>query len=104
MPHPIYRVTGFDIVGAHRLAVTFNDGTHQEIDFWPVLHGPMFGPLQDLRTFNAVVLDAEAGTLIWPNGADFDATTLHDWSSVCDELASRAQAWTGRGHSDRASG
>ena len=50
--------------------------------------------LQDLTTSNAVVLDQEAGTLMWPNGADFDPTTLHDWPEVCDELSSRAQAWT----------
>jgi hypothetical protein len=104
MPHPIYRVTGFTIVGPHRLAVTFSDGTQQHIDFQPVLHGPMFGPLQDLATFNGVVLDAEAGTLVWPNGADFDPITLHDWPSVCDELAARVQAWGRRQHSNRAAG
>ena len=104
MSHPIYRVTGFEIVGPHRLTVTFNDGTQQHIDLRPVLHGPMFGPLQDLPTFNGVVLDAEAGTLVWPNGADFDPVTLHDWPSVCDELASRAQVWAGRQHSNRATG
>jgi hypothetical protein len=30
---------------------------------------------------------------VWPNGADFDPATLHDWPEVCDELAARAQAW-----------
>jgi len=104
MPHPIYRVTGFEIVGPHRLVVTFCDGTQQLIDFRPVLHGPMFGPLQDLPIFNAVTLDAEAGTLVWPNGADFDPTTLHDWPSVCDELALRARGWAERQHSNRAAG
>lgn len=104
MPHPIYRVTGFAIVGPHRLTVTFNDGVQQHIDFRPVLHGPMFGPLQDLPTFDAVVLDVETGTLVWPNGADFDPATLHDWPSVCAELASRAQVWAGRQHSNRAAG
>jgi hypothetical protein len=104
MLHPIYRVTAFEIVGPHRLAVTFNDGTHQHIDFRPVLQGPMFGPLQDLPTFNGVVLDGEAGTLVWPNGADFDPVTLHDWPSVRDELASRAEVWARRQPSNRATG
>ena len=58
-----------------------------------VLHGAVFGPLQDLVTFNAVTLDREAGTLTWPNGADFDPATLHDWPEVCGELSVRAQAW-----------
>jgi Protein of unknown function (DUF2442) len=94
MIHPIYRVARFDIVGPYTLTVAFTDGTTQEINLWPVLHGAIFGPLRDLTLFNAVALDQEAGTLTWPNGADFDPATLHEWPSVCDELATRAQAWT----------
>ena len=93
MLHPIYRVARFDIVGPYTLAVAFTDGTQQRINFRPVLHGALFGPLDDLAAFNAVVLDHEVGTLTWPNGADFDPATLHDWPLVCDELAARAQAW-----------
>ncbi len=73
--------------------MAFTDGTEQQIDFRPVLHGALFGPLQDLTTFNGVTLDQEVGTLTWPNGADFDPTTLHDWPAVCDELTARAQSW-----------
>jgi hypothetical protein len=73
--------------------VAFADGTRQRIDFMPVLHGALFGPLRDLATFNAVRLDSEDGTLIWPNGADFDPATLHDWPQVKDELADRARDW-----------
>ena len=94
MVHPIYRVAGFEIVGPYTLAVTFTDGTRQQIDFRPVLRGAIFGALQDLATFNSVRLDQEVGTLTWPNGADFDPATLHDWPEVCDELSERAQAWT----------
>jgi uncharacterized protein DUF2442 len=93
MSHPIHRVTRFSIVGPYTLTVGFSDNTEQRIDFQPVLHGRLFGPLQELVTFNAVRLDAEAGTLVWPNGADFDPATLHDWPDVKDELATRAQLW-----------
>ena len=93
MSHPIHRVSHFSIVGPYTLAVGFADGTEQCINFQPVLHGALFGPLQDLAKFNAVSLDSEAGTLTWPTGADFDPATLHDWPLVCDELASRAQQW-----------
>ena len=93
MSHPIHRVPGFRIVGPYTLLVSFADTTEQQIDFSPVLHGVMFGPLQDPATFNAVTLDSEAGTLVWPNGADFDPATLHDWPSVSEELAARARAW-----------
>ena len=94
MTHPIHRVARFDIVGPYTLAVEFADGTTQEINFEPVLHGALFGPLRDLALFNAVVLDHEAGTLTWSNGADFDPATLHEWPAVCAELAARAEAWT----------
>jgi hypothetical protein len=94
MTHPIYRVARFTSVGPYTLEVVFTDGTKQQIDFRPVLHGAVFGPLRDLTAFDAVTLDQEAGTLTWPNGADFDPATLHDWPAVCDELAARAQAWT----------
>ena len=93
MTHPIHRVARFDIVAPYTLAVEFTDGTTQEINFQPVLHGSLFGPLRDLAMFNAVVLDQEAGTLTWPNGADFDPATLHEWPAVCAELAARAHAW-----------
>jgi hypothetical protein len=93
MSHAIHRVIGFEIIGPHTLEVRFGDGTEQQIDFGPVLHGVLFGPLQDLAIFNAAVIDAGAGTLIWPNGAGFDPATLHDWPSVCAELAARARTW-----------
>jgi hypothetical protein len=93
MSHPIHRVTRFRIDGPYTLVVAFADGTEQCIDFRPVLHGPLFGPLQDLATFNAVRLDTEVGTLVWPNDADFDPATLHDWPDVSEELAARARTW-----------
>src|SRR5436305_4012105 len=94
MRHAIHRVARFQIVGPHVLNVSFEDGTEQRIDFRPVLKDALFGPLQDLAFFNAVALDPEAGTLTWPNGADFDPSTLHDWSNVSGELAARARDWT----------
>jgi hypothetical protein len=93
MSHPIHRVTRFSIVGPYTLTVAFSDDTEQRIDFEPVLRGTLFGPLQELAAFNAVKLDDEAGTLVWPNGADFDPATLHDWPEVKDELANRARLW-----------
>lgn len=93
MPHPIHRVARFDIVGPYTLSVSFADGTTQEIDFRPVLRGALFGPLRDLAVFNAVRLDQEVGTLTWPNGADFDPATLHEWPRVSAELRARAEAW-----------
>jgi hypothetical protein len=102
MVHAIHRVSAFSILGPYTVSVTFADGTEQRIDFEPVLHGPLFGPLRDLATFNLVTLDREAGTLVWPNGADFDPATLHDWPQVRDELAARARSWSDPASTGRA--
>lgn len=98
MHHAIHRVASFAVVGPYTLRVAFSDGTEQRIDFGPVLHGPLFGPLRDLNAFNGVTLDPEAGTLVWPNGADFDPATLHEWPHVCDELIERAAGWASHGN------
>jgi hypothetical protein len=93
MQHPIHRVVGFAVVAPYTLRVAFADGTEQSIDFEPVLQGALYGPLRDLHEFNAVSLDPEVGTLVWPNGADFDPATLHDWPQVRDAFAARAALW-----------
>jgi len=93
MVHPIHRVARFEIVGPYTLAVSFADGSEQVIDFQPILRGVLFGPLRELEIFNKARLDSEAGTLVWPNGADFDPATLHDWPQVRDEFVQRASEW-----------
>jgi len=93
MPHPIYRVCSFQIVAPFTLRVAFDDGIEQVIDFRPVLAGELFGPLRDPSVFEQVSLDPEVHTLVWPNGADFDPATLHDWPECVDALAARAREW-----------
>jgi hypothetical protein len=92
--HRIHKVQSFERVGPQALRVAFGDGSEQTIDFAPVLHGELYGPLRDPEVFGRVRLDTEVHTLVWPNGADFDPTTLHDWPTVADELATRARPWT----------
>ena len=93
MFHPIYRVQSFQIVAPYILRVEFDDNSAQTIDFESVLSGQLFGPLRDLNLFNQVQIDAEVQTLVWPNGADFDPATLHDWPEFAEELAERARTW-----------
>ena len=93
MIHPIYRVEGFEIVAPHILRVRFDDDTEQIIDFQPVLGGELYRPLRDLSFFNEVRIDPEVHTLVWPNGADFDPATLHDWPQHVDALTRRAREW-----------
>jgi hypothetical protein len=92
--HAIHRVQSFERVGPHALRIVFGDGSEQTIDFAPVLRGELYGPLRDPEVFGRVRLDTEVHTLVWPNGADFDPTTLHDWPSVANALATLARSWT----------
>jgi len=93
MNHPIYRVEAFVEVAPYTLRVRFDDGTEQTIDFQPVLAGELYRALQDLSLFNEVRIDPEVHTLVWPNGADFDPATLHDWPEYAEALARRAREW-----------
>ncbi|MEX1027735.1 MAG: DUF2442 domain-containing protein [Candidatus Paceibacterota bacterium] len=93
MQHSIYRVCSFKIVAPYTVRVAFDDGTEQVIDFRPVLAGELFGPLRDALLFNQVSIDPDVHTLVWPNGADFDPATLHDWSEHVDALAELARKW-----------
>jgi hypothetical protein len=43
--------------------------------------------------FNQVRIDAEAHTLVWPNGADFDPATLHDWPLYEQAFREMARRW-----------
>jgi hypothetical protein len=94
MGHEIHRVTGFKQVAPFTLRVDFEDGSHQVIDFRPVLKGELYAPLQDASVFRQVRLDPEAHTLVWPNGADFDPALLHNWPETAPELEALAQTWT----------
>ncbi len=93
MNHAIHRVTAFKVVGPYTLQVSFADGVERTIDFEPVLAGSLFGPLRDVSLFNAVRIDPEVHTLVWPNGADFDPSTLHEWPNEAAALAERARSW-----------
>jgi len=93
MEHPIYRVISFEKVGAYKLQITFDDNTVQIIDFQPVLKGSLYGALKDENLFDQVFIDPEVHTLVWPNGADFDPATLHDWPQNSESMKKLAEKW-----------
>ena len=93
MGHPIYRVVSFEIIGSYTLRVDFNDETSLDIDFEPILEGELFGPLRDTSIFDLVSIDPEIHTLVWPNGADFDPATLHDWPEHVEAMKAMAKRW-----------
>ena len=73
----ILRIIRCEVSGASTLRLTFNDGVSKEVDLAPLLHGQVFLPLRDAGFFRRVHLDPVAGTVVWPNGADFAPEALH---------------------------
>src|SRR5690242_8542783 len=94
MEHPIYRVESFEQSGTYSLRVRFDDGFVRVIDFEPILKGELFGPLRDPSIFARVALDAEVHTLVWPSGADFDPSILHDWPEHEAAFKAAARRWS----------
>jgi hypothetical protein len=78
MSKAVVRVTAVELVGPHSLALRFNDGVSRRVDLLPELEGSVFEPLRDPSYFSRVVLDPVAGTVVWPNGADFAPDFLRE--------------------------
>ncbi|MSQ85092.1 MAG: DUF2442 domain-containing protein [Myxococcales bacterium] len=93
MQHLSCRITTATIAGPSTLALSFNDGTHQTIDLSPVLRGGLYRKLRNPRYFAKVALDPDSGTVVWPNGADFDPALRHDWPTLAAKFTKLAQAW-----------
>ena len=93
MTHPICKVVAVEVVSDYTLRIQFDDGMERTVNFRPVLAGEIFGPLRDLELFRRVEIDPEAHTLVWPNGADFDPATLHDWPQHESALRELARRW-----------
>jgi hypothetical protein len=74
----ILRIVRMNVCGPHRLDLTFNDGMRKRDHVKPLLKGPIFMPLLSPSFFAQATLDAESGTVIWPNGADFAPEALYE--------------------------
>jgi hypothetical protein len=71
------------LLGGFRLELAFSDGLTAELDFQERLagRGGAMKPLADPAFFAQVQVDAEAGTLVWPNGVDFDPDVLYSMAT-----------------------
>ena len=74
----ILRLMSAELCGQFHLHLVFNDGTVKRVDVRPLLDGPVFEPLRDPKCFARVALDPVAGTVVWPNGADFAPEALRE--------------------------
>jgi len=82
-------VVGVEVLAHYRLRVAFSDGLVREVELDYLRdRGPIFEPLRDPDFFAAVVVDPEAKTVVWPNGADLDPLVLHgDFQPASRQIA-----------------
>lgn len=78
MNFEIIDVIHVEVLHDRVVRLTFENGEVRDIDLAPLLWGPAFAGLaEDDDLFNQVEVDAEAGTIVWPNGADISPHTLY---------------------------
>ena len=71
-------VVGVAVVGEHVLRLLFSDGTVGDVDFSCEHWTGVLEPLNDPEFFGQVTVDAEAGTVVWPNGIDLAPEPLYE--------------------------
>jgi len=79
VPNPdLVSVTEVRVLGRYVVQLTFDTGEVKILDLEPLMWGPVFEPLlADYGLFRQVVADPEAGTITWPNGADWSPEELY---------------------------
>jgi hypothetical protein len=71
-------ITPVEVLHDHVLRLRFADGVDKSIDLDPYLHGRVFAEIRNDPAVSAVVkVDSDAGTIVWPNGADLAPDVLY---------------------------
>lgn len=71
-------ITDVHVVHGHTVRLQFADGSERTVDLGPLLRGPVFAQTRaDRSLFTQIRVDADLGTIVWPNGADIDPDVLH---------------------------
>ena len=74
----LHDITAVEVIGEHRLRLSFDDGTIGDVDFstreWP----GVFAPLADPANFEKVQVNPESGTISWPGDLDMAPEPLYE--------------------------
>ena len=78
------RISGVQVLGRYLVSLSFTDGSEGTVDLTPWIEGRtgVFSALQDPAFFSRVSVDPEAGTVVWPNGADLDPDVLYEAAHI----------------------
>lgn len=76
-------VTGVKVLGRYVLELTFDTGEVRVIDLEPMMWSAVYVPLlADYDLFCQVRVDRHAGTIAWPNGAEWAPDELYAHSKA----------------------
>lgn len=73
----MHHVKKMKYLEGYKLELTFNDKKKKIVDLESYLTRGVFLPLKTLSYFKKARLNAEAGTVTWPNEADFCPDVLY---------------------------
>ncbi len=74
----LVRVSSVELAEKYSVWIDFSNGERKLVDLQPYLRGPAFAEIrQNPKQFGLLAVDAELGTLVWPNGADIDPDVLY---------------------------
>lgn len=73
------RIREVKVLGGFDVELKFDDGTLKVIDLSRYMIHTIFDAMKkDPALFRAVYVDHEAGTIVWPNGADMCPDMLYE--------------------------
>jgi hypothetical protein len=76
MTKPV-RISSVECLGGFTVLLGMTNGKSKVVDLAPLMRGPIFEALRtDPALFTSIRVDARAGTIVWPNGADIDPDVL----------------------------
>ncbi len=70
-------ITRVTVLSHGVLRLTFADGVEGDVDVLQRMRGPVFADARTPDGFSEVAVDAETGTIVWPNGADLAPDVLY---------------------------
>lgn len=86
-PAPLPSVVGVAVLHPHVMRLLFDDGAVRDVQYVPEEgHGSLLEPLRDPEYFARVIVDPQAGTVVWPNGLDLAPEVLHGDEEPAAEL------------------
>lgn len=88
------RIEAVEHLEGTRIRVAFSNGRSGVADLQALLCGPLFAPLKQPGCFAGFELNAELGTITWPNGADLAQEAIYFQAFQDDpSLQETFQAW-----------